>query len=778
MCEIWRRLDATSCERQAADDLSHFIFRMTERRPVIRTLERPASPPAGKPAIVVGAAAEWIDEDARAWLDSVRNGRKHFRKDAICLRRIGDILLVCGSNDESHGFAVQELLERWGCRWLFPGSLGECIPRKDVLVVAFDEHLHSSPFELRNYRAGWLAETDEHAMFARRNKYNTFDAGQTLLPDALRVATRQIPSFKPRTGWVSQHGARGPDKYRRLRLDADENIDVCVSSLSEAYCSRDVISLHMPWICTRADLEGADTAGGLDDPFIRMPMRTDVVFAFYNRVMDRLSQLHPDRQTKVIVWAYSDLLLPPQSIDRIHERIYVYYIPQSSAYYAAMSREDLPNKREHRAVLDDWCRLMPGRVMVYHYDQSQAMWRDLPNTPSRAFASDVGLFTRLGVLGVATESRGCAATTLFNHYVNAKLLWDPGVDLEAAINGAIDVFYSLPASHDPISPCMRPFWWAIIDAWDRTHAVEKEHFMATSVYTDRLLGSLEQHTSLARRVWETNVQRHGQAPELARQRMELTGLIYSLIRTWIESWQAGSRDADYLMASRRLGDAITIRGQIEKLAPHLVQSFDKLARMYGGRRPYHTWQGELDEYHWLASLGAKPRGEYVDSTPERWSFRIDPDDTGVASGWALTPGDPDTWETISVSQYIQADERYVGFAGVAWYYTELRVVRELRNPILVFPALFNPAWLYINGHLVDHRPFDDHWYFEVDSYSLAWLVSLSPHLIRGSNHCHLRIDNKLGYGGILKRPFIIDAAHPRPRIPREIAPESFRVTRD
>ena len=64
-------------------------------------------------------------------------------------------------------YAVYELLERWGVRWLFPGELGTVIPNKSDLVIESIDFTDSPAFSMRN---SWLWGYDpEGALFNYRN---------------------------------------------------------------------------------------------------------------------------------------------------------------------------------------------------------------------------------------------------------------------------------------------------------------------------------------------------------------------------------------------------------------------------------------------------------------------------------------------------------------------------------------------------------------------------------------------------------------------------------
>ena len=48
---------------------------------------------------------------------------------------------------------------------------------------------------------------------------------------------------------------------------------------------------------------------------------------------------------------------------------------------------------------------MQGRVVIYDYDQSMLVWRDLPNPSHQVLQAEIQEYARLGILGFGTESR-------------------------------------------------------------------------------------------------------------------------------------------------------------------------------------------------------------------------------------------------------------------------------------------------------------------------------------------------------------------------------------
>ncbi len=101
--------DAGVWERRAGTDLARCIRLMTGADPRVG----PDADAEG-PAILIGSAALRADPSLRAALAAVAKPAPLLRADAIALRRTGKRVYLAGSNDESHYFAVAQLLQSWG----------------------------------------------------------------------------------------------------------------------------------------------------------------------------------------------------------------------------------------------------------------------------------------------------------------------------------------------------------------------------------------------------------------------------------------------------------------------------------------------------------------------------------------------------------------------------------------------------------------------------------------------------------------------------------------
>ena len=122
-CQICLRRGAGDWENKAAEDLATTLGKITGVRPPIGSTLGP------NVNLVVMALT--LKPQLRDRLRQVAKPHPVVTADAIVLHREGNRLYLAGSNDDSHYFAVAELMRRWGCRWYLPSPMGES--RRDQL---------------------------------------------------------------------------------------------------------------------------------------------------------------------------------------------------------------------------------------------------------------------------------------------------------------------------------------------------------------------------------------------------------------------------------------------------------------------------------------------------------------------------------------------------------------------------------------------------------------------------------------------------------------------
>jgi hypothetical protein len=731
------RAAAGPWERRAADDLAKYMAMMTGLRPRIL-------PEAGAhaTAIFLGGAAVSADAGLADELRRVAKRKPVVQADAIVVRRAGNRLFVVGSNDESHYFAAAWLLQHWGCRWYMPGAFGEHIPRRPCLSVHQLDHVHAPPFEVRHYWLSWNADSTGADEFRHRNYMSDArlpGAGQVLDTYTAALAPVggshfNVPFADPATaehvaGRVEPEYAAGRDISLAIADGVYSNEDPRDRALVREY-----------------------------DRFMMRPSLTDAMLTLYNEVARILRRRHPSSRSRIGGLAYANVTLPPRLVREVEPHLVMWIAPIDIDPNHAMDDPRSPPRQAYRGIVQGWAAAMKGRVAIYDYDQAMLVWRDLPNPSHQVFARDVKVYREAGILGFGTESRGAFATTFLNLFFRGQLMWDPDADHKALLEEFYGNFYGTAA--EP----MRRYWTAIFSAWAQTRVTEHEYPAIPAIYTPALVDMLRPEIAAAERL-----ARNGDA--LLRERIRFTRLSFELIASYVAMVNAAAGECDYAGAVAAGDKALLTRAELAGMNSTFT------TRVLGPAAENVAsgvmWlPGEVQQYRELASLTGGGAGRLVARLPLVWDFRRgDP----VPSGWTYKgprgagagsgPGLPippagaaRSWRQVRTDLYLQAqgiegtDE--VSAIGDYWYRCTIDLSGEqARGPVrLMFPGLFNEAWLYLNGGFAAHRPYREPWW--LTDYRFEWDVELTGRLRRGRNEIALRGFNPHHFAGLFRRPFL------------------------
>lgn len=733
-------------EKQAATDLVKYIERMTGAKPALAE----AVPAADTPALIVGAAALKADPTLAAALAKV--GKEPvLRKDAIVLRRTGNRVLIAGTNDDSHYYAAAELLRRWGCRWYLPTEIGECIPEVKALTVGALDHAYAPPFEVRNYWISWNGDGAGQEDFMRRNFMN-YGVG--------------VPNGHAIGEYVGELIPKGKTVFD-IPIAEDSTADHIVKKVSPKFAKGEYFSLGMEDGVYRTESKlDKQLMAGLRDKYFLSDSLTDPFLTLYNKVSDRLLKAHPNSTARIGFLAYGNLTIPPQRKIVAAKPLVAYLAAIDIDPIHGMDDPKSPPRQEYKEMMYRWSEVMQGRVVIYDYDQGMLVWRDLPNPSIQSIRQDIKHYKKAGILGVSTECRNAIATVFLNLHVRAQLYWNPDADVDAMLAEFYTNFYG------PAAKPMAEYWTAIIKAWEDSLVTEHEHFVIPAIYTPALIAKLRTHLADA----DTALAgaKGGREAKLYAERLKFARLSFNVIDHYTAMARAAATDGDYKAATAAGEKALAARLELAKMNPTFTTRVVGVAAE--GKDSGPAWfPGEVEQYRALGSLTDGTKGTLVQKLPLEWAFRRDPHDTGVVSGWARKPVDlkwwaeqknatttdahrlnPGHWAVLRTDLYMQAQgvvsPDYHSYTGSAWYRTDVTLPALAGKTHVMFPGLFNEAWLYVNGELVAHRAYKEPWW--LSDYKFEWDVDVSAHLKAGANTIAVRINNPHHFGGMFRRPFL------------------------
>ncbi len=745
---------AGESEKLAAADLAKYIGLLCGATPAVADTPEAvqAALKGDAPALLVGAEALKAKPELRARLDKAANPKPLLRADAIVLLREGNRVYLAGTNDESHYYAVAELLRRWGCRWFIPTDFGECVPERPTLTVGDLDLAYAPPFEIRSYWISWVGDNAGAREFKRRNMMthgvgvpNGHALGQYvkgLGKDAFHIPISELSTAQHVAAQLEAKFAKGD--YIMLGME---------DGVYQSDSPRDKELMALQW-----------------DKYFLKPAVTDAFMEFYNNLSRLLLAKHPASTSKIGFLAYSNMTLPPVRKVVAERPLVAYLAPIDIDPIHGMDDPQSPPRQEYKAMLYKWAEVMQKRLAIYDYDQGMLVWRDIPNPlVPRAIQCDIRHYRTAGILGVDTESRNAIATIFTNLYLRARLLWNPDEDAEALLAD----FY--PAFYGPMAKPMADYWGAILKAWSDTTVTEHEYFVIPAIYTPELAAAiksrLEEAEALAKPLAAKADPTRNE--KLYLQRMRFTRLSFNILDACVAMTRAAAAEADY-KAAAAAGD----RGLAARQAMADFGGIFTTTKLEGDGYPW--WPGEVRQYKELLALTDGTKGTLLAKLPLEWAFRRDPTNAGLEHKYATAPADltywkahaadltldsrkdyPDQWEMLRTDLYMQAQgirhpDRQ-SFTGHAWYHTDIELTADQAKAAVHvrFPGLFNERWLYVNGAEVARRQANPIWWY--NDYRFEWDVDLSGKLRPGANTLALRLHCPHHFGGMFRRPFLYAA---------------------
>lgn len=745
--------EAGEWEKQAADDLVHYIELMTGAKPALaNTNEAAQSALAGSgPLLIVGQAAIKADPSLAAALKKAAKANPTLRADAIALRRKGNRVLLAGNHDEAHYYAAADLLRRWGCRWYIPTELGECVPEHKSLSVGQLDYAYGSPFEVRNYWISWVGDTTGAREFKRRNMMNDVS----------------VPNGHILAKYTKDLAPQGKSHWN-VPITADKTADHVAAHVLPIYKEGRHVQLGMEDGLYDSDHPGDQELIKLqyDEYFMRQSV-TDAFLVFYNKVAQRLMKAAPESNAKIGFLAYANMTLPPVREISAARPLVAYLAPIDIDPIHHMDDPKSAPRRELKEMLYGWAKVMDGRVVIYDYDQGMLVWRDVPNPSIYSFRHDIKHYQQTGILGIATESRNAIGTTFINLHIRGQLMWNPELDVDAHLGEFYEKFYG------PAAEPMADYWNAIFQAWQDTIVTEHEYFVFQAIYTKELIDLLGKKLAEAEKIAAPLKAKKQPArnERLVLDRMKFTRLSYDILQAYDQMVTAAATNVDYKTAAAAGKRGLATREELTDM-----NGIFTTYRNYP-ERGYAWWPGEVKQYEELLPFTDGTKGTLVAKLPLVWNFRRDVDNQGEKQHWERQTVDltwwnslddpaslenrqnnPGAWEQVRTDLYLQAQglvtKDFQSYTGHGWYNTTIELTADqVKEGVHIrFPGMFNESWLYANGKQVAHRELRAMWWY--NDYRFEWDVDLTGHLKPGENTLVVRIDNPHHFGGMFRRPFL------------------------
>ncbi len=383
---------------------------------------------------------------------------------------LGDRIVIGGDNERGVVYAIYDLLERLGCRWVHPtldADDPEVVPEISNPSLPAGSWAVASPMKLRTM--SWFewrakdgkepettpAELEAQIDWAMKSRYNAFESAVMELPTAdplylafgaadergmmRQTAGHNFEIFFPNTDaafdehpeWFGmrdgkrvRHNPAGNqfcwtnEEAQKLFVD---NVEAFVRERPEL----DILPLY-----------ALDTNNSCECPVCSAGTPTDNLIHLMNAVVERLETTAPNVIVETLA-GYKHTKEPPKRV-KPH--------PKLRAQWAAWARPVVGSYRDqylYNVVLRKWAKVYPDRLTAFHYysDHYSGQW--IAGPYPEQIDGDRDIMIKIGVDGILNllYPDGYWWRQSLNGYLAGRSFYDPSVDSSALLRDYALTYY-------------------------------------------------------------------------------------------------------------------------------------------------------------------------------------------------------------------------------------------------------------------------------------------------------------------------------------------------
>ena len=379
-------------------------------------------------------------------------------------------------------YAVYDFLEQLGIRWYLPyHDYGTIVPKKEDIVIA-EQHLSKTPaFPYRFMRMTFPSADRDGFVWEKRQRLGMSELiwmghGTS---NVTGMAGETNPEYFATVGgelfndslFGGKHGDASSVKINHLPRLAPPLADAMVR-YSDFFFKK-YPEMHFFPVAPSDALTSIDdrdaAAGWLREERGPKGRMSDYVWTFINGVAEKMSKENPGKIALGL--AYTSYRLPPEDIEKLHPSVGV-------VYCQTRIREMLTP--ETRAVIlkerDEWLKkITSGEFYLWEYNLSQlgaglsrdGQLRGMPIFAPKVLQEDIRSLqgkAKGEFVECPTDGKNRILNPGLNHlpyYLQARLYWEPDLDLEKFLSEYCQSFYG------PAAAEMAEFWSFAEEVWTR-----------------------------------------------------------------------------------------------------------------------------------------------------------------------------------------------------------------------------------------------------------------------------------------------------------------------
>lgn len=755
---------ATESEKYAAQELSIYLTKMTGRTVESVTSLESLEATAQSPLIVVGhhalnAHLKPATLELEESIVEVKNHRVHIVGGALP-PVTGLQSLVYSSEtvakettyvqDRGTLYGVYNLLDELGVRWYRPEAWGEHVPQRKQIVLPPGKKSYKPGYLYRwgvdIYR--WYADQtpQEYEMMQTwmvRNRINVRVHSAKLGGGYVLYIIHNYDYLLPNWKYFKEHpeyfalinGQRiahgqpcmgNPAVQRIMAQRAIEVAKEARKNPSIKYISlepNDGLNFCECELCRAMDDPALLAKNGADVRVGNASMANRVSL-FNNAIAKRVKEEVPEIGVTWLAYlAHSEV---PTKIDKLESNVLIVPATMAAAYgdYSKLLYD--PNSGGNKnflEVLEGYGKMAP--MLVYEYWSGGSWYGPLPLLT--VMKDRLSNYRKYGVVGAYSEFHPSWGPQSINYYFYTRLLWNPELDMEQALEEYCRDYYG------PSAEPMRKYHLAMEKASLSGTAWFSLGYGAHRIFTKELVVELTPLINQAKALVK------GQQPYERRIEGDWSGYEVARMVSLIDRYKQENNPFQAVATAEALQQFIRAdkTGEFFNSGPEIFKgTWNNMASIMGIGAMYNQ----------LATLKANPNAALLQNLSEGWKFSTDPKNEGLQKGVTTSYFSDRTWHDINANATWQ--EQGHNYLGTAWYRKsfELAKKEEGKKYALFFGAVDGDAIIYLNGREVGKHllgPNGEGW--ENDFF-----IDITQGLKEGKNTLVVQVKKTMAVAGIYK----------------------------
>ncbi len=373
-------------------------------------------------------------------------------------------IILSGNSDRALLYAVYDLLERLGCRWLAPEFEfyhGHAFTIPSCKDISIDCGLNITQTPVFKYRKSDVAEgrslnlnsLEKIIDWMPRNRLNTlmvpvnmnnrghmvWDDYRLLVPELdkrgiileagqhgyqifISADMDNGELFRRHPDWFGKDERDHPDASGEVIFNTENQgaVDYFTGNILEYLQAHPEIDIFDLWPPDNA--QWPEHLPGMMVP----PGRIQADLA--GKVYEAISESCPGVRLEVI--AFAETLDPAP----VKNEIMVDICPINQHFEKQIFDTSSELNRSYAGAVKEWRKNFNGDLGIYTYYRKYA-WRSLPNIIPHYMQEDLKWYAGIPVQGISCYAEpGDWYTYELNHFILAELMWDPRVNVDSLIN--------------------------------------------------------------------------------------------------------------------------------------------------------------------------------------------------------------------------------------------------------------------------------------------------------------------------------------------------------